>query len=410
MKYRKRVLIAITLLLTFAAVASSSQAALIEALSVSGAQLQQDITGGSYNVGWGFTVSAPIAVSSLGWYNTDGTQLHDVGLYTSVGTLLASGSAIGSASLSANGFSYQSLAAPVTLAAGSYIIGGTTTGTGIYAHASSVTTASQITYAGGLYVEGSTLSCPTIASDRGISYFGPSFQIYNAAPQISVNFGSDVASVGTNTAGVVSAGNWNDLVVGTQTDVVLKDSAGNASTLKLSVPSTSSTDSHANFGTGNDGDTAMMRGHIYVGGGSALDLTFTGKVPYEQFDVYVYYNSGAVTNTQTFSILDSDGNNLGLSQVGHDVIDANRGLPGEVADSSYVLSDGVGGNNANYVKFTGLTNSSIPENFIIRAQGFGSEYAYINGIQIVQVPEPSVVLLLATGLFGLLAYAWRKRK
>lgn len=408
MKYRKRALIAITLLLTFAAVASSSQAALIEALSVSGAQLQN--VGAGYTVGWGFTVNAPIAVSSLGWYNTDGTQLHNVGLYTSTKTLLASGSGIGSAALSTNGFSYQALAAPVTLAAGSYIIGGTTTTTGLYANASSVTTALQITYTGGLYTAGSTLSCPTLNSDRGISYFGPSFQIYNAAPQISVNFGSNVASVGTNTAGIVSANNWNDIVVGTQTDVVLKDSAGNASTLKLSVPSTSSTDSHANFGTGNDGDTAMMRGHIYVGGGSALDLTFKGKIPYDQFDIYVYYNSGGVTNTQTFSILDSNGNSLGLSQVGHDIIDANRGRPGEVPDSSYVLSDGVGGNNANYVKFTGLTSSSIPENFIIRAQGSGSAYAYINGIQFVQVPEPNVVLMLATGLFGLLAYALRKRK
>jgi len=251
---------------------------------------------------------------------------------------------------------------------------------------------------------GSTLSCPTLNSDRGISYFGPSFQIYNAAPQISVNFGSNVASVGTNTAGVVSANNWNDIVVGTQTDVVLKDSAGNASTLKLSVPSTSSTDSHANFGTGNDGDTAMMRGHIYVGGGSALDLTFKGKIPYDQFDIYVYYNSGGVTNTQTFSILDSSEGSLGLSQTGHEIKDNDQGG----ADSSFVLSTGT--NNANYVKFSGLTSASIPENFIIRAQGSGSAYAYINGIQFVQVPEPSVVLLLATGVFGLLAYAWRKRK
>ncbi len=409
LKHRAGVLIGILLLLNSTVLFSNSQAAPIEALSVSGAQLQTDISG-NFNVGWSFTVNAPIAVSSLGWYNTDGTQLYDVGLYTSAGSLLASGTGIGSAALSANGFSYQSLTAPVTLAAGNYIIGGSTTGTGIYAWASSVNTVSQISYTGGLYSVGAGLACPTIGSDRGTSYFGPSFQIYNAAPQISLNVGSNIASVGTNTAGVVSAGNWNDIAAGAQSNIVLKDSAGNASTLKLSVPDTASTDSHANFGAGNEGDTAMMRGHIYVGGGSALDLSFTGKVPYEKFDVYVYYNSGAVTNTQTISILDSNGNSLGLSQVGYDVIDANRGLPGEVPDSSYVLSDGVGGNNANYVKFSGLTSASIPENFIIRAQGTGSEYAYINGIQFVQVPEPGVMTVLVTGLFSLLAYAWRKRK
>jgi len=409
LKYRAGVLIGIALLLNSTVSFSNSQAALIEALSISGAQLQDDV-GAGYTVGWSFTVNAPIAVSSLGWYNTDGTQLHDVGLYTSAGSLLASGTGIDSAALSANGFSYQSLTAPVTLAAGNYIIGGTTTATGLYARAASISTASQISYTGGLYAVGSTLSCPTLGSDRGLSYFGPSFQIYNAAPQISLSLGANIASVGANTAGVVSASNWNDIAAGAQTNIVLKDSAGNASTLKLSVPDTASTDSHANFGAGKEGDTAMMRGHIYAGGGSALDLSFTGKVPYEKFDVYVYYNSGAVTNTQTISILDSNGNSLGLSQVGYDIIDANRGGPGEVPDSSYVLSDGVGGNNANYVKFSGLTSASIPENFIIRAQGAGSEYAYINGIQFVQVPEPGVMTVLVTGLFSLLAYAWRKRK
>ena len=44
--------------------------------------------------------------------------------------------------------------------------------------------------------------------------------------------------------------------------------------------------------------------------------------------------------------------------------------------------------------------------------GYNVDYDYQGGDQIalVQVPEPSTLALLAGGLFGLLAYAWRKRK
>jgi hypothetical protein len=40
----------------------------------------------------------------------------------------------------------------------------------------------------------------------------------------------------------------------------------------------------------------------------------------------------------------------------------------------------------------------------------GSNIQFQEAMFNVQTPEPSAVVLLATGLFGLLAYAWRKRK
>ena len=34
----------------------------------------------------------------------------------------------------------------------------------------------------------------------------------------------------------------------------------------------------------------------------------------------------------------------------------------------------------------------------------------IDSVTVTATPEPSVMALLVTGLFGLLAYAWRKRR
>ena len=40
----------------------------------------------------------------------------------------------------------------------------------------------------------------------------------------------------------------------------------------------------------------------------------------------------------------------------------------------------------------------------------GSSTAWVDNFSVTGVPEPSTLGLLITGLLGLLAYAWRKRK
>ena len=46
--------------------------------------------------------------------------------------------------------------------------------------------------------------------------------------------------------------------------------------------------------------------------------------------------------------------------------------------------------------------------FGLRISNFGTWITHFDVS--TTVPEPSVIVLLATGLLGLLAYAWRKRK
>jgi hypothetical protein len=64
------------------------------------------------------------------------------------------------------------------------------------------------------------------------------------------------------------------------------------------------------------------------------------------------------------------------------------------------------GKNVN--AFIGLTSSSTPITSVtINPESVGG--TWIGGVS-YQTPEPGTVVLLATGVIGLLAYAWRKRK
>jgi hypothetical protein len=215
-----------------------------------------------------------------------------------------------------------------------------------------------------------------------------------SAAAISLNFGTGANGtppVGSQIAGFVPEGNWNDIPLAQQTNAALKDDSGaTVSGFTLSTAETFSFSGSAFTAGGvnfaNPGDTTMMTGHIYHGGGAPVDLTFNGSVPYALFDLYIYYNSGAINNTQTLSIP-----SLGLSEDGSE-------LPG--GDTAFVLSTGL--NNANYVVFKGLTAASLPSSFIVRAQGSvdrtgGGPYGYINGLQFVSVPEPATLSVLALG-------------
>lgn len=55
------------------------------------------------------------------------------------------------------------------------------------------------------------------------------------------------------------------------------------------------------------------------------------------------------------------------------------------------------------------TASSQTLTFLVPGAG-GDKVALIDNISIHNIPEPSMLVLLATGLIGLLAYAWRKRR
>lgn len=225
-----------------------------------------------------------------------------------------------------------------------------------------------------------------------------------SAEAISLNFYGNVYPVAGQTpptAGVVQVGNWNEIdpsVVHTNTALVNSSNASVGLTYSSAVYATST--GVANFGAGT-GNTNMMTGIEYSTG--IVDAVFTGT-PYDMFDLYVYYNV-SLYNQQEFSVLDSTGATTIASKLGYEQTEA---------DAAFVESNGLaydaGGNLANYVKFS-LTSAELDTGFIIRADGvMGGAYGSMSGIQFVQTPEPSTLMLLATGVIGLLCYAWRKRR
>jgi hypothetical protein len=144
--------------------------------------------------GWAFTVDVGISVTALGlWDITVADPLgeaHEVGLWTSGGSLLASTLVAVNAPLTGE-FRFNGLAVPVDLVAGNtYVLGAVydtvadSYRTGV--SASNIVTAPQITYTGGRDVinTNGSLTFPTINSGTGRA-FGPNILFDVQVPEPS---------------------------------------------------------------------------------------------------------------------------------------------------------------------------------------------------------------------------------
>ena len=86
----------------------------------------------------------------------------------------------------------------------------------------------------------------------------------------------------------------------------------------------------------------------------------------------------------------------------------NGGDTATTTGATRKISDGVG---VAYNFLDGCTDAAgkVTLEFWVASGSSGNQAAF-NGFQLDVVPEPSTLVLLATGLIGLLCYAWRKRK
>jgi hypothetical protein len=140
----------------------------------------QPLANPPFTLGWQFSTNTGITVTALGLFDDaqDGlSERHELGLWNSAGTLLAS--AFVSAGTSAplvNQFRYADIA-DIVLGAGTYQVGALFTSGNdnliFPAYATAFSTASELQFLSATYVAGGTLGNPVNSGGQYPAYFGP---------------------------------------------------------------------------------------------------------------------------------------------------------------------------------------------------------------------------------------------
>ena len=245
-----------------------------------------------------------------------------------------------------------------------------------------------------------------------------SFAITAPAATISLNFVRASNGAGlmtpTDVAGVVAVNNWNTATIAnanTGVAVPLTDDAGVVTTAIANWQNAPGGNawSVATAGAGSPGDMIMMTGYLDQGGngaGAIHSISIT-NIPFAAYDVYLYHSSsGGPNRTARYQAngIDIFTRNLDPANTFNGFTQAGYPTLAEAA---------LGGGNpaGNYVRWEGLSGDLIME-----AQGLGDDdggsggntrRAPIQGIQIVEIPEPGSSMLF---LVGSIAFLIRRRR
>ena len=217
----------------------------------------------------------------------------------------------------------------------------------------------------------------------------------NAQTIISIDFGAVADNVvsPTASAGVVAATNWNTSFpagFGGLPDnniTNINDNLGDPTTADYSFSNFSGTSAAGSAMSGSDG--TMLNGQLFNNnwGQIFLPALTVSEIPFALYDVYIYANANVTGRSAEYQI----GSNVQI-------------LSNATNPTTFVEGD-------NYVKFSSLSGSSF--NLDARATidiGGGIEQVVLSGVQIVAVPEPSVVFMGALGLIALIVFRRRTRQ
>jgi hypothetical protein len=226
-----------------------------------------------------------------------------------------------------------------------------------------------------------------------------SINFTNPGEATSTMAASDVAG-----APGVAAASWNNYQSGTVSGPLVHDS-GAATTATVTTIG-----GLGNWGLPEDANTSedrMWKG-LFETNGDTASVT-VASLNYAAYEVHVYFDGDNGSNwrtanysigTDTRTAEDSENTNWGTGQNTAKVY--QQPLSGTAnANDDWPLAEETN-NEGNYLVFSGLSDPSFTLNFDGGNAATGTQRAVVNGIQIVQVPEPSVTLLGGLGLFALL--------
>lgn len=147
-----------------------------------------------FTLGYDFSLSSALTVNALGYWDNGRNSNHQVGIWDSSNNLVASTTVQGTDTLVGH-FRWGSIG-PVTLAAGSYTIGGEFLGDGTFnSYATGIVTHSSFTYGTDRQTFGSGLLLPTYSTGGG----------YGSNGILEVSF---------STAGVPEPASWALMISG----------------------------------------------------------------------------------------------------------------------------------------------------------------------------------------------------
>jgi hypothetical protein len=213
------------------------------------------------------------------------------------------------------------------------------------------------------------------------------------AASIGVNFGAGRGGASlatTDSAGVVAQTNWNNAAGASGSISALVDNNGAASGAAVVWQ----TDEQWSNGSPVEPNGKLLLGWIAEQDSattpSTIDVT---AIPYAQYDLYFY-----LSHDRSFEDVRLTEANGAFPQF--DAVENNPNLSNPVVWTEQTTSATTAGN---YVHFRGLTATDLSITLgavdVNYNGGGSSDRNAINGLQIVEVPEPSALLL---GLAGLL--------
>lgn len=140
-------------------------------------------------------------------------------------------------------------------------------------------------------------------------------------------------------------------------------------------------------------ESDLLRDFVFADNGlngQGLDVLIQGLTPGGRYDGTVWSHDANVVG--------------GVSRI------SDWSANGVLVKDDYELARGVPTSNADY-QFGFSTRANGLGEILIEARQVGTNASVIlNALQLDAVPEPGAVVLLAIGMTGLLAYAWRKRR